>query len=70
MRSPTVRQLLPALAATGSEHIELAIERKSLRTLTLIESLHAALRAHAPDIVQMHSRRPGWTLHFALCERA
>lgn len=59
-------RMLPALTATGSEHIDLAIGRKSLRSLGLIAALRAALRAQTPDIVHVRSRLPAWLLRFAL----
>lgn len=59
-------RLLSALAATGSEHIELAIGRKSLRSLGLIAPLRNLLRTYAPDIVHVRSRLPAWLLRFAL----
>jgi glycosyltransferase involved in cell wall biosynthesis len=53
-------RLLPELAATGAQHIELPIGRKSLATLRHVLSLRALIRRHRPDIVHARSRLPAW----------
>ena len=59
-------RLLPKLLAEGSEHIDLAIGAKSLRTLTRIGALRQALAELRPDIVHARSRLPAWLAIAAL----
>src|SRR5690606_7529040 len=53
-------RLLPELLATGAQHIELPIGRKSLATLRHVRSLRTLMRRHSPDIVHARSRLPAW----------
>lgn len=59
-------RLLPQLQATGSEHIELAIGRKSPGTLRHVWTLRRLLRRLRPDIVHARSRLPAWLAWWAL----
>ena len=59
-------RLLPALLATGAEHIALPIGRKSLLTLRLIPTLRRLLREVDADIVHARSRLPAWLALWAL----
>lgn len=53
-------RLVERLRAEGSEHVELAIGRKSLLTLALVARLRELLREIQPDIVHARSRLPAW----------
>lgn len=53
-------RLLPALLATGAEHVELDIGRKSLLTLRHISALRRLLAKSGADIVHARSRLPAW----------
>lgn len=59
-------RLLPALAATGAEHVPLAIGKKSLATLATVRPLRALLHACRADIVHARSRLPAWIGRLAL----
>ncbi len=59
-------RLLDALLATGSEHVELDIGAKSLRTLAKLPALRKHLKHLRPDIVHARSRLPAWMARFAL----
>jgi len=59
-------RLVQRLRAEGSEHIELDIGAKSLRTLLTIPALHRLLRKITPDIVHARSRLPAWLALAAL----
>lgn len=59
-------RLVPALVAGGSEHIPLAIGRKSLGAYWVMRRLRATLAAVRPDIVHARSRLPAWLAWFAL----
>lgn len=59
-------RLVPSLLAGGSEHIELAIGRKSLGAFAVMRRLRAALAGLRPDIVHARSRLPAWIAWFAL----
>lgn len=59
-------RLLPSLLAEGSEHVELAVGAKSLRTLTRVAALRQALATLQPDIVHARSRLPAWLAIAAL----
>lgn len=48
------------LTAAGSEHIRMAIGRKSLRVLLRIGKLRRVLRSLKPDLVHARSRLPAW----------
>jgi glycosyltransferase involved in cell wall biosynthesis len=59
-------RLVQRLQAEGSEHIELDIGAKSLRTLLKIAPLRRLLRELAPDVVHARSRLPAWLAIAAL----
>lgn len=59
-------RLVEQLLAEGSEHVTLALGRKSLRTLALLPRLRRELRRLAPDIVHARSRLPAWLGWWAL----
>jgi len=59
-------RLLPRLLDGGSEHITLAIGRKSLTTFGLVFALRRALDALAADVVHVRSRLPAWLTRLAL----
>lgn len=59
-------RLVDTLRNEGSEHVTLAIGRKSLRTLLKIRALRAVLRRHAPAVVHARSRLPAWIARAAL----
>ncbi|GAA4859424.1 glycosyltransferase [Luteimonas vadosa] len=53
-------RLLPELAATGAEHVELGIGRKSLLTLRHVGALRRLFAQAGADIVHARSRLPAW----------
>lgn len=53
-------RLLPALLASGAEHVELDIGRKSLLTLRHVSALRRLLSESGADIVHARSRLPAW----------
>ena len=53
-------RLVPTLTAQGSEHVELAIGRKSISTLRHVWTLRRFLAQIQPDIVHARSRLPAW----------
>ena len=53
-------RLLPALAATGAEHLTLDIGRKSLATLRHVPALRRLFAEQRVDIVHARSRLPAW----------
>jgi glycosyltransferase involved in cell wall biosynthesis len=59
-------RLVAPLLAAGSEHVELDLGRKSLRTLGRIGALRRVLREIKPDIVHARSRLPAWLGWWAL----
>lgn len=59
-------RLVAQLVAEGSEHVELAIGAKSLRTLARIRPLRRVLADLRPDLVHARSRLPAWIGWFAL----
>ena len=59
-------RMVERLLAQGSEHIELRIGDKSLRTLTRIGPLRRLLNELRPDIVHARSRLPAWLGWLAL----
>lgn len=59
-------RLVAQLVAEGSEHVELAIGAKSLRTPLLIRCLRRVFAELRPDIVHARSRLPAWIGWFAL----
>ncbi len=59
-------RLVPRLEAEGSQHIQLPIGSKSLKTLTLVPRLRAILAEAKVDIVHARSRLPAWLGWYAL----
>lgn len=59
-------RMVPKLLADGSEHLRLAIGRKSLLTLLLIPRLVAFLKQNRVDILHVRSRFPAWICWLAL----
>ncbi|ANB17074.1 glycosyltransferase [Dokdonella koreensis] len=59
-------RLVAQLVEEGSEHVELPIGRKSLRTLGLIRHLRRLFVELRPDIVHARSRLPAWIGWLAL----
>ncbi len=53
-------RLLPSLRATGAQHIDLDIGRKSLATLRHVRPLRELMRRERVDIVHARSRLPAW----------
>lgn len=53
-------RLLPALAETGAEHVQLDIGRKSLATLRHVGALRRLFADTRADIVHARSRLPAW----------
>jgi glycosyltransferase involved in cell wall biosynthesis len=59
-------RLLPALAATGAEHVALDIGRKSPLALRHVPALRRMFIDTRVDIVHARSRLPAWLARFAL----
>lgn len=59
-------RMVTQLEAEGSQHLRLAIHKKSLSSLWQIRPLRKLIQQHQPDIVHVRSRVPAWLLHFAL----
>ena len=59
-------RLVAQLEAEGSQHLSLAIHKKSLSSLWQIRPLRKLIQHHQPDIVHVRSRVPAWLTHFAL----
>lgn len=59
-------RLVTQLEAEGSQHLSLAIHKKSLSSLFKIAALRKLIEQHQPDIVHVRSRVPAWLTHFAL----
>ena len=59
-------RMLPALLATGSEHVALAIGEKHPRVLGTVRPLRELIARERPDIVHVRSRLPAWVLQRAL----
>ncbi|MEW6414068.1 MAG: glycosyltransferase family 4 protein [Pseudomonadota bacterium] len=58
-------RLVEALVASGAEHFEWPIGRKSLKTLLLVGRLRRFLIEHQVDIVHARSRVPAWIAYLA-----
>lgn len=58
-------QLVKALQADGSRHIEMPVHRKSLASLLQVRSMRRLLTDLAPDIVHVRSRVPAWIVWLA-----
>ncbi|MFT4248028.1 MAG: glycosyltransferase family 4 protein [Pseudomonas sp.] len=59
-------RLLPALLASGAEHVSLDIGRKSLLTLRHVAALRRLFAELGADIVHARSRLPAWLAWYAL----
>ena len=59
-------RLLPALLASGAEHIALPVGKKSLLTLRHVRALRRIFREVEADIVHARSRLPAWLALAAL----
>ncbi len=59
-------RLVPALEASGAEHVALPIGRKSLTTLAQVGRLRALLAREHVDIVHARSRLPAWIGRLAM----
>ena len=59
-------RLLPALLATGAEHVALDLGRKSPLTLRHVGALRQLLLRERVDIVHARSRLPAWIARLAL----
>lgn len=59
-------RMVHQLEAEGSQHLSLAIHRKSLASLWQIRPLRKLILQHQPDILHVRSRVPAWLTHFAL----
>ena len=59
-------RLLPALLATGAEHLPLDIGRKSPAVLRYVPALRALFAREGVDIVHARSRLPAWLGRLAL----
>lgn len=62
-------RLVETLIATGAEHVELDIGRKSLATLRQVPALRELFARLRPDIVHARSRLPAWLAMLALRKR-
>jgi glycosyltransferase involved in cell wall biosynthesis len=54
------------IQACGAEHLQWAIGKKSLATLSYIKRLAAWLERERPDVLHVHSRLPAWICRLAL----
>lgn len=59
-------RLVAQLEREGSEHLPLAVHRKSLATLWQVRPFRRLLEAHAVDVVHARSRVPAWVAWLAL----
>ena len=59
-------RLVPELIASGSEHIDLPVGEKSIKSIKLIPKLSHLFIKNNVDIVHVRSRLPAWLTHFAL----
>ena len=58
-------RLVSQLLSTGSEHIQLPVGKKSLRSLKLIYALKKYFQQEAIDIIHARSRLPAWLAYIA-----
>ena len=58
-------QMLDELLATGSEHINLPIGKKSLTTLLLVKELRRIMQDYKANILHSRSRLPAWISYLA-----
>lgn len=59
-------RMVQQLESEGSQHLSLAIHKKSLASLWQIRPLRQLILQHQPDILHVRSRVPAWLTHFAL----
>lgn len=57
--------MVQQLTQQGSEHIELPVHRKSLRSLLWVNRLRRTIEEIRPDIVHVRSRIPAWMMWLA-----
>ncbi len=58
--------LVERLQAQGSEHLQLPIGDKSLRSLGQLFAIRRLLRSLRPDLIHVRSRLPAWLIRMAL----
>lgn len=58
-------RMVPLIEQTGTKHFTCRLEKKTLRLIPEIFRLARLIREQKPDIVHVHSRIPGWVVHFA-----
>jgi hypothetical protein len=58
--------LVERLQAQGSEHIQLPIGAKSLRSLGQLFAIRRVLTSLRPDLIHVRSRLPAWLIRLAL----
>ena len=59
-------RLVPELVKYGSEHVNLAVGKKSITSIKLIPKLSRFFLERNIDIVHVRSRFPAWLVYFAL----
>ncbi len=58
--------MVEKLLENGSEHIQLAVHKKSIFSLRQIKPLSKIIESIKPDIIHIRSRLPAWLCYFAL----
>ncbi len=58
--------MVEQLLDNGSEHIQLAVHRKSVFSLRKIKPLRKIIESIQPDILHVRSRLPAWLCYYAL----
>ena len=58
--------MVAQLLNEGSEHIQFAVHKKSLRSLLLVKQLRQCLIELNPDLIHVRSRVPAWLVYLAL----
>lgn len=58
-------RLVEQLVAEGSEHIQMPVHRKSLKSFFQVRPLRALLNEIKPDIIHARSRIPAWIAYLA-----
>lgn len=59
-------RMVKQLEVEGSQHLTLAIHKKSLASFLQVRALRRLILTHQPDILHVRSRVPAWLTHFAL----
>lgn len=57
--------LVSAISELGGQHIEMRIDRKSIRSFAIIPHYIRCINQLKPDIIHLRSRVPAWIHHFA-----